>query len=275
MDVKELAPALLAIGDLFTQANRIVNPPGSDAYVTVRADIKPGSFPVDLQVVQGFAETFKQALISDWATAAVNLVTIVLLGKESVVWLGKQLKGQRPKRAVTLQNGRVRLELPSGDVIEVPADVARVYNDHFARTSLRKALRPLEREGIDVFQVRRDGTVIHEVSKSEIAYFSPSLEAEVITASEREAALEVLKPALKGDYTWMFSDGTSTFHADMGDSEFLEEVASGLAFSKGMILKVKLRSETTRDEEGLHTHHIVMEVDGIVPRVKQLPLNDE
>ena len=52
MDVKELAPALLAFSTLFEEANSMFNGDRTKIAINVKGSFKSGSFGIDLSVVQ-------------------------------------------------------------------------------------------------------------------------------------------------------------------------------------------------------------------------------
>jgi len=58
IDVQDLAPALLALGDLIQSANNVINGDRAKISVCVRATAE-GSFEVDLSIVQSLLETTK------------------------------------------------------------------------------------------------------------------------------------------------------------------------------------------------------------------------
>jgi hypothetical protein len=76
MDVRDLAPALLAVGQLFDAANRNLNGDAATVGVHVRATGE-GSFEVFLEVVQTYGRQLVTIFSGDEVTAAVQLRDLI------------------------------------------------------------------------------------------------------------------------------------------------------------------------------------------------------
>jgi hypothetical protein len=149
-------------------------------------------------------------------------------------------------------------------------------NDSATRERLRDVLRPLEQQGIDAFQIRQNRRVVESISKSELPYFSPRAEQEILRDEERPAFLEIVSLSFKDNYKWRFSDGNATFTADVNDEAFFTAVQSRkVIFGRGDVVEVKLRTITWRTPNGLKTEHSISQVLNIIHAAEQLPLDFE
>ncbi|TAU82495.1 hypothetical protein [Rhizobium leguminosarum] len=99
MEVRDLAPALLAVGQLFDAANHTLNGPDAPKMTVNVVATAPGSFEIGIDIIQSLYEQAKLLLNGDTITAALNLKELILTGvggSVSLVWLLKRHKGKKP-----------------------------------------------------------------------------------------------------------------------------------------------------------------------------------
>ena len=132
MNVRDLAPALVATAELFQEMNRLARPTDPDISVNVRAT-GAGSFLVELKL---FYEATVGLLGSVDATALVNLGTLLH-------WLGSliSLRRKRSASAITGQDepdeeGLVRVTFADATQLEVPAAVLQFDRNVTIRQNL-------------------------------------------------------------------------------------------------------------------------------------------
>ena len=87
MDVRDLAPALLAVGELCQTSNHVLNGDRAKVAVNLSAEFQRGSFQVDLEVAQTIAQAAKDALLSREVATGLALATILGLAKGAQVSL--------------------------------------------------------------------------------------------------------------------------------------------------------------------------------------------
>lgn len=250
MDVRDLAPALVAFADLFTAANKEINGDAAEVRVQVNASFKAGSFGIDLIASQHLLSQIKDIFSGNGATAIANGWTIMqIVGitgtglAGGLIGLLRLLKGRRPVKIE--QKGDVAtVWISSTETIEVEHDVIRLYRNGIVRTSLEKVVSPLERDGITDFGVLVNDAIVLDLHDDEVASFNAATsdaEAEIVSDTTTRKLLLIESLTFKDGNKWRVHDGTATFHASIADKAFLGKIDAGEQFGKGDVLVVDLR----------------------------------
>lgn len=270
MDIRQLAPALLAVGDLFERANNLLNE--NRAHISVRvAAVEHGSFVLHLDLWQTVFEQVKTLFSLENISTISDLVDN-LFGKAAgvvgVFELIRLLRGKKAKRRRTLQNGNVELELPDGSRAEASPKTLDLYEDQRIRQDAAEAVKPVQSEGIDSFEVRRSGQVIERVEKPDVPNFQQAAEkpdyrdADPAIASSAKRAVEIIKPSFADDLVWTVSGGEGErFTAKMADPNFQERVDRGeVFFKKGDLAIVEVATKSWVVDGKLRSEHEITEV---------------
>jgi hypothetical protein len=284
MDVTDLAPALLAVGDLVQNANRILNEDRASVSVRVESDFKRSSFDISLIIDQGLIDHARAFLTGYGITDAEALVKVLFGGTSAVAVIGglvklyRLLKGEKPKEMTVVNNHTTIIQTGSGQILNnVDSASAELYNNEGVRDAIERVVRPLRRPGIDRLDIRHGKEIIEQVSKEESEYFSsgPSepKEEDKLVDDLNLRVLEIVRLAFREGIKSRFSDGTVEFEANVTDSVFIRNIEKGEAFAKGDSLRVYLRHRTWRDKAGtLRSEYEVTEVVEHIRRPQQLPL---
>lgn len=267
MDVRELAPALLAIGDLLDASTRALCGDQVRPQVNVRGSFKTGSFGIDFTLATSLLGRMRDMLSGNESTALANAVTILTaLGiaapraRKGLFAALKWLRG-REIRQVRMQDHTAVLHV-DGDELEIDLPVLTLLRDVRVRNATAQVLAPLAREGIAMFAAGTDTEVIETVARNEIAWFLAPEQADALLLDEhRKMAFSIVSLAFKDDNKWRLYDGSSTIHAAITDTRFLSRVNnSQISFSKGDVLVCNVRMQQWQTSDGAKTEYEVTDV---------------
>ena len=242
IDVNELAPALLAFGDLIQISNRAVNGESSKMTVKVKAT-SHGSFEVLLTVIQDTSFLIHIQELLDFAKnnkegieSASNLVDLLfntgkvvtgVAGAVTVTSIGlfKLLQFLKGKNSDKIEhNDDKTVQFHVGDNVFITHHyVYQLATNPQVREASEKAIKPLKSEGIDNLSINiNDNTQTLNIQKQDIQYFTvPSnTQDEIVIDEIRKMTLSIISLTFKEENKWRFSNGEATFTAPIEDIDF-------------------------------------------------------
>jgi len=267
MDVRDLAPAMIAVNDLLSNANKALNGDKADLNLKVNASFRAGSFGMELHTVVHFLSQIRDMFAGDNASAISNAWTILeivgFVGGAGLIGLIKFLKGKKPTKIID-EDGRLKVYLNETEYYETDGKVVKLYKNRTIVGDLNKMLEPLEKDGIDSFFVSRTGDKKDAdlaIDDSELTYFEYQEIENDLSENITETFVQIEAAVFKDNNKWKFDNGGSPINAAILDEEFLRKIDSGeLRFGKGDLLKVKLKTTQTFAHGKLKTEFQVIEV---------------
>jgi hypothetical protein len=268
MPVRDLAPALLALGELFTEASLVTYPEREPASLNIRATSK-GSFIVDLAVHSPDTwDQVMQLLSGKTVTALANLQAIVFGTAGGLFWLITKIRGRAIVSKDQLPSGNVRVTLADGTTIEGMAEAVALYERQSARESAREVVEPLHRPGVELLKFSGEPEAPElTIGEGDLSAFDTTqLDEEVLLDREEEVIVTIATASFAENYKWRFSEGDATFTASIEDPEFRARIDAGEPFRKGDMLRVQMRVVQTQRGNKLHVERTVLKVLHHFPR---------
>ena len=142
----------------------------------------------------------------------------------------------------------VRVTNTDGDVIVVANNTFNITMSEKAGEAVERFVRiPLRTEGIESLEIEANDAAPVRIHSTDADSFVPLDGTVAISDNMIRQTLMLHGPEFEKGAKWRFSDGTSTFVAEMLDKAFQDRVDGGERFGKGDLLDVQMRVVQRRD----------------------------
>ena len=266
MDVRLLAPALMAFGEIIRESNYLISGSKSKVNLNVISDFERKCFNINFEMVQSIYVHIKTTLGIEEVKAA----------KEILEWLGilrenKEIAGTaavsllgyfgiRRGRKVTSVNkvededsrGMVRVEFGEGahvGHVEVHHHVYNLGESRKIRNAIAGALQPIQPTGpFEKLEFRRKDKPVDSIPQSEVANILATCESpaegeidQPLVPHPVEAWLKILAPVLEEDAkSWRFYYGETPIRADISETDIAKRAIARGGVTVGDTYKVKM-----------------------------------
>lgn len=285
MDIKELAPALLAISEALEETNRIFNRGRAEISVNVKGSFKTGCFGIDLSVTQDLLSNLLNFLKTDNVVSGATLIAYLGFGigvtkttGKGLLHVIKWLKNRKISK-ITIEDDKATIFV-SDDFLTVEKEIIELLKNYKIRKAIEKAIvTPLQNEGINSFSCSgqlqdTSDAKFFDITVEEIEYFvAPEPKDEEIDENTYETNLQTVSVSFLESNKWRFTDGSNTFHAKIADKKFIEQVQNNdISFAKDDIIRVLLHTKQTLTSKGIKTDYTVKKVISHRSTARQLSL---
>lgn len=256
MDVRDLAPALLAFSELIDEANFVANEGNIQIRTMIRSEFRRGSFGLDIELVaRSVFDRLVMYANGPNVSAAVATIALVETFFKTIKWLRNR------KGVVVRENDQLRIVAEDGEAQVITSEVAQVFESRPFRRAADRALNPLRSPGVTSFRIDHDGAAVVEVSTEEVEYFALAAIGEDTEVDEYEGTYNLETVQLESGRKWRLGDGTSSFTADMVDEDFRRRIDRGeVRFSKFDTIRVRIRRTRWAAGGVFKTNHEILRV---------------
>jgi len=290
LNLFDLAPSLLSIGNIITEANKTINPEGKEIAINIKP-FEKGSFVIDLYL---FAKTnFGQLLSfisSDHGLEIKNLLEWIGLissvgGGIGLIKLIKFLK-DKPQKTERLTSGDIRYTNKDNQSIIVNEKVSKLYKNCVIQQNTYQGFgKLLEQKGVEEINtyINNDSKALETIKKEDIEVFKNfseiGEEENVINESQSKIYLKFKRGSFDGDGSnWSFRLGSTdkdVIKATVKDDTFLKKIKIGeIRPNFRDMLEVILKTKQKLKNEELNTSYEIIEVLQYREAPKQMGIFD-
>jgi len=279
MDVADLAPALIALSDVFKGANHLFNGEKSAIKVLVNADLDQNCFELTLQLAQTVWDQVGGLLSDDGIKTAKEIaewVGIVGGSCYSLLKLIKFLKGRKVLDTVILkqEGGSHNIQISVGgdnNTVVVPRPVFDLYANKEIRKKAVAVLQPLRSDGYESLTFYDGKEVFEKFTPDDVPSLHddelPDLRPSNEQVSIIRTSVRIRKPAYEGKSKWTLVY-LRAIDASMEDEDWLEKFQSNVVSAPpNSSLMVDLEQNVIVNERGealeeptyrvLKVHHVI------------------
>ncbi|MFM5916604.1 MAG: hypothetical protein ACKOOL_03615 [Novosphingobium sp.] len=279
MEIADLAPALLSLGQLLNAAAKAID--GEKAKVSIKVkSTQEGSFEIWLSVAMDMASTGWTWWKSDDVQAAAQLVSLLGLSGASVgvslVKLVRFLRGRKPEKVVRRDPATVEIFLDATSTIVVPIAIYHLAMDPQVRSGLAGVVAdPLDKDGIDVVRFGPKGNATEIPKEEAFAFRAPiELDGDVLVNRYRRA-FSIVSLSFKDGQKWRLNDGHGAKPVRMSDKDFEDQVnRNEVRFAKGDVLICEVIERASITSKGLKSEYEIIKVLDHQEAPSQPPLPD-
>jgi hypothetical protein len=297
MDVADLAPALLALGDLIKRANANVNGDAAKVNLIVQSDFEHKCFQVSLELVQSILSTIGSFLTDEHALKNAQTIAgwLGLIGVPTTALglfaylarrKGKEIESVVPVADQTTlstadSKGNVAITFKGdgdGNKIIVNQNVFLLGEDPTIRDYAAKVVSPLKRQGIDSLQFNPEslarGELITKTDADAIIAGRAQLrdfEEETFEPQSIVAHLQVSRPDFEPQaHIWRFRYGDKTVSVDITDTDIAEQIRARGSIGLADTWRVRMLVTEKRTASGNYKNEYkVAEVLEFIPSPRQ------
>ncbi len=201
---------------------------------------------------------------------------IELIRKCIKAWI--HLNGKPPKSISpdSSNKNNLHIENQNGQIFYTTINVSNIVTDPKAGDAAEQFIKkPLEAGLSHICINSKTGGEVAKIEKKDASSFVPIIiKKPSLIEQEMQMTLLIESPVFKEGKKWRFSDGQSSFYADIVDQEFLKKVDSGMErFGKGDQLVARVRFVQSGTFGSLKLERIIIKVlKHQTPQEKQLPI---
>lgn len=291
MDVRDLAPALLALADIIHFANKRFNGDAADMRVLVNADVEQRCFMLDLSLVQSLLEQAKGFFGSDHVKTAKEIAEWIGLAGGGAVSLFKLIHfiGKRGEAGTTIdvaQNGDGNIVINGdGNTIIVPPAVYQLAQDPQIVDRAKEVVKPLQKPGYRSLSFIDGDRETFEISAEDASSFMAATPAPPDTlptesVSQIRGGVRIKSPQYEGTAKWSLLWNGRAIDAEMAEAaaDWVKSFqANQVSAPPNSVLEVSMTETVKLDDKGLAVGkptYVVREVHAVMPPLQQGGLFD-
>lgn len=272
MDVKVFSQSLMALSDLFENANRSAFGSSEKPLLRIKAN-KAGSFEVQL-----ILSIIPNVLTSPEFSSAVALKDLIF-GENGLVGVIQWLRKRDIETFEKMPDRKECIILKDGEIKIVSPNISKLLKDKDTLKALKWFMSVLGHKDIETVEVKnKSGLKMNTVIKAELEHFkTPEVGAleEDLGTQETDTWLTIVSLSFEGG-KWSVHCGTNKFLATMADDEFIRKIKNQkVAFAKGDMLFCNLSRHQYINKNGKQkSKYSILKVKQIRSGARQLNLID-